>query len=409
MGTNSQQELFGADAGIPGNWQVRLLRRCERSNLDLLHELSSIGRTMEDLSYTSDLNNLNSSSCYQSPERFKRPKNGVPVVSLFSGCGGLDLGFEAAGFEQLASVEINKLFCETLRLNRPGWRVIGPPDSKGDVSDRPQIVKDLRSAGLKERFKGVFIGGPPCQPFSVAANQRFSASGKNFKRIGYAHKTNGSLLHDYVHLITYFLPTAFLIENVPGLMDIDNGKQLASVLEQLREAGYKVETPLELNAANYGVPQQRIRLFIIGSRTARKFVPPQKSDQVVSCGAALQNLSPQAPNHEARNHKPESLLRYMRLDFGERDHLGRVDRLDPRIPSKTVIAGGTKGGGRSHLHPHVPRTLTVRECARLQTFPDDFLFQGPVARQFTQVGNAVPPVLAAQLAIAIYGSYFKPQ
>jgi len=99
----------------------------------------------------------------------------------------------------------------------------------------------------------------------------------------------------------------------------------------------------------------------------------------------------------------------MRLDFGERDHLGRVDRLDPRIPSKTVIAGGTKGGGRSHLHPHVPRTLTVRECARLQTFPDDFLFQGPVARQFTQVGNAVPPVLAAQLAIAIYDSYFKPQ
>ena len=87
----------------------------------------------------------------------------------------------------------------------------------------------------------------------------------------------------------------------------------------------------------------------------------------------------------------------MKVGYGKRETLGRVDRLDPTLPSKTVIAGGTRGGGRSHLHPEIPRTLSVRECARLQSFPDDFVFCGSPARQFTQVGNAVPPVLAAQL------------
>ena len=91
---------------------------------------------------------------------------------------------------------------------------------------------------------------------------------------------------------------------------------------------------------------------------------------------------------------------------GEREQLGRVDRLDPTLPSKTVIAGGTNGGGRSHLHPEVPRTLSVRECARLQSFPDDFVFVGASARQFTQVGNAVPPVLAAQIGRSIREAYF---
>jgi DNA (cytosine-5)-methyltransferase 1 len=96
----------------------------------------------------------------------------------------------------------------------------------------------------------------------------------------------------------------------------------------------------------------------------------------------------------------------MRLGYGQRDQLGRVDRLDPLLPSKTVIAGGTKGGGRSHLHPEIPRTLSVRECAHLQTFPNDYIFMGASARQFTQVGNAVPPILAAQIGNSLAESYF---
>jgi DNA (cytosine-5)-methyltransferase 1 len=88
----------------------------------------------------------------------------------------------------------------------------------------------------------------------------------------------------------------------------------------------------------------------------------------------------------------------MELRYGQREKLGRVDRLDPQLPSKTVIAGGTGGGGRSHLHPDVPRTISPREAARLQTFPDKYVFTGPAARQLTQIGNAVPPVMAWHLA-----------
>jgi len=96
----------------------------------------------------------------------------------------------------------------------------------------------------------------------------------------------------------------------------------------------------------------------------------------------------------------------MELEYGQREPLGRVDRLDPMAPSKTVIAGGTQGGGRSHLHPFTPRTLSVRESARLQSFPDDFIFYGTMSRQFTQVGNAVPPLLAMKLAQEIHKQFY---
>lgn len=147
--------------------------------------------------------------------------------------------------------------------------------------------------------------------------------------------------------------------------------------------------------------------FIYGTRLGREFIHPKPNYHLVPSEAALRRSLKGIANHEPREHKPESLLRYMILKYGQRDHLGRVDRLDPCLPAKTVIAGGTKGGGRSHLHPHIPRTMTARESARLQTFPDDYIFLGPSARQFTQVGNAVPPVLAAQLGDCIFRSFFQ--
>jgi len=155
------------------------------------------------------------------------------------------------------------------------------------------------------------------------------------------------------------------------------------------------------------VPQQRLRLFVVGSRdSARTFEFPRKAPMQYGAGAVLSLDPVLAPNHEVRDHLVSSVLRYMKLGYGERDQLGRVDRLDPTVPSKTVIAGGLNGGGRSHLHPEIPRTLSVRECARLQTFPDSYVFVGPTARQFTQVGNAVPPVLAAQIARSVHSSLF---
>ncbi len=388
--------------------QRGILEECAEAGTDLTAELELFKKTREDLRYENDAKAAPQRSYAPTLADFQKKPNGVPMVSFFSGCGGLDLGFEAAGYEHVALVEHNKLFCETLRYNRPDWRVIGPPTESGDVSKREELLNVLQdSCGIKTPFEGILVGGPPCQPFSIASNQRFNKNGKDFKRIGFEHDKNGNLLFDMLWFISKLRPAAFLMENVEGLYDIDDGQQLQKALKSLSAWGYTVAEPFVLDAAHFQVPQHRRRLFICGSRLGKEFVPPKPSYDLVPCEAALRRSMRGVLNHEPREHKPESLLRYMILNYGERDHLGRVDRLDPCLPSKTVIAGGTKGGGRSHLHPHIPRTMTARECARLQTFPDDFVFLGPAARQFTQVGNAVPPVLAAQLGDSIFRSFFQ--
>jgi DNA (cytosine-5)-methyltransferase 1 len=381
------------------------LEAAAEANLTLAEFFAKTGITYRDLRYEHSLERVWKGGRPLNLKDLTKPSRQIPVVSFFAGCGGMDLGFEAAGFQHIGAFEINELFCKTLRRNRPEWTIFGPPTHPGDVSRFEDVSASLTHL-LPKHFDGVFVGGPPCQPFSIAANQRFSRTGLNFKRVGFQHAKNGNLLFDYVRLIVEFLPRAFVIENVPGLRDLDDGKQLSVAVAELERAGYTVETPFVLDAANYGVPQQRHRLFVLGSRSKSVYRHPPKASKLYGAGSVLGMGPVRAANNEIRDHKAGSVLRYRKLDYGERDQLGRVDRLDPMVPAKTVIAGGVNGGGRSHLHPEYPRTLSVRECARLQTFPDDYVFVGPTARQFTQVGNAVPPVLAAQIAATIAESYF---
>lgn len=216
-------------------------------------------------------------------------------------------------------------------------------------------------------------------------------------------------------------PKAFLIENVPGFVGLDDGETINDLLEAFRTVGYYTSPPFLVNAADYGIPQNRTRVFIIGSKSCDSPTFPESTNfpfmsldgrpTYRTVAHALWGMPQGLPNHTPRNHKQESLRRYRKLRFGEREALGRVDRLDPRKPSKTVIAGGKKGGGRSHLHPYLARTLTVRECARIQSFPDDFVFAGSMGRQFTQVGNAVPPLLAYRIAghvrATLFGSEYE--
>lgn len=329
----------------------------------------------------------------------------IPSVSFFSGAGGLDLGFKYAGFDSIIDVEINEMFCNTLRLNG-AQKVIGPPYYHGNIQNYEEIIAQLENEGICRNFPGVFHGGPPCQSFSVAANQRFSKDGDNFKRTGFENEKLGNLLFCFIEIILHFHPETFLIENVDGLLTIDGGVQVKKVCQKLSNAGYHVATPSIVNAADYGVPQKRMRTIIVGSRL-RNFGYPAKLPSHIPAGSVLGHFIENCEGNTPRNHKAESVQRYMQLAFGKRDKLGRVDRLDPTLPSKTIIAGGTSGGGRSHLHPFIPRTLTVRECARLQTFPDDYIFTGPTARQFTQVGNAVPPILGYEMACAIYKTVYQ--
>jgi len=222
------------------------------------------------------------------------------------------------------------------------------------------------------------------------------------------------LIFEYLRLIKELKPKAFLIENVPGIIKIDNGKTIQNLKSIFEDLGYKVKITI-VDAADFGVPQNRKRAIIVGNLLNIDYVFPTGMFMLSSLDTtkyrtvaqALVSIDNSIPNHITRDHSLESISRYRKLQIGNRDHLGRVDRLNPNLPSKTVIAGGSKGGGRSHLHPFLARTLSVRESARLQTFPDSYFLCGNISRQFTQVGNAVPPLLAEALARSIGEQIFN--
>ncbi len=336
------------------------------------------------------------------------------VISLFTGAGGLDLGFETCGAETVFASDILEPACDTLKLNRPNMFVYGPPEYSGDVNDLTwDFIK--KGTGLKKGETDIFIGGPPCQPFSAAAMQRFLKSDARYKRKGFTCNEKGNLVFRFVELVLDIKPKVFLIENVPGLLSIDGGESIKRIIKTFSSNGYTVSEPFVLNAEKYGVPQRRRRAFIIGYHGKKKIKKPSPTHgktpdlilkEFCTVAQALHKFSRDLDNAETRDHKPDSLKRYKKLEFGQREKKGRVDRLDPNLPSKTVIAGGSNGGGRSHLHSYQARTLSVRECARLQTFPDDYIFAGSSARQFTQVGNAVPPLLGEILARSMLKEFF---
>ena len=385
---------------LPLALQEELLNDCLRSELALADVLAQKGLTYDSLRYEDYSETPLCQGEAEDLDNFERLPASIPAISFFAGAGGLDIGFEHAGFENIASIECNEVFCNTLMHNNPGKVVIGPPKFSGDIRQHDEITAFLESImGSTLPFDGVFHGGPPCQPFSVASNQRFKKESANFKRQGFEDEEKGDLLFDFLWYVKRFRPLAFLIENVDGVKNFDATGRIDESLSELVALGYTILPPRVVNAAQYGVPQSRLRWIMIGTRSKRSINFPIPNTRKVNCDKVFSRSLEGVENHHTRKHTAESIVRYMKLPFGCRDKLGRVDRLNPNEPSKTVIAGGTKGGGRSHLHPFTPRTISVRECARLQTFPDSYVFTGATARQFTQVGNAVPPLLAYKIAI----------
>jgi len=338
----------------------------------------------------------------------------LKVISFFSGAGGLDLGFEAEGYETVFACDNFEHACNTLRANLKKPFVFGPPHYSGDINE---LSTDFifKKTGLKKGEVDIVIGGPPCQPFSMAAAQRFLKGDDRFKRKGFDCDVKGNLVFSFMKKVIELEPKAFVIENVPGILTIDGGDSIKNIITVLSKYGYTIAEPFILNAEKFGVPQKRQRAFIIGHKGKNPLVMPEgvykstnlKELRQLTVADALFDFSYSLPNTEVRTHRPESIERYKTLKFGQREKKGRVDRLDPCLPSKTVIAGGSGGGGRSHLHPYLARTMSPRECARLQTFPDDYIFKGPIGRQFTQVGNAVPPLLAENLARQVLKQFFN--
>jgi len=340
------------------------------------------------------------------------------VVSLFSGGGGLDLGLEAVGFKTLLASDIDFHSCRTLEAGGQYSRKKKLPF----LAHAEVVEKDIRSLGSKEILDklgfvpgelDLLSGGPPCQAFSV------------FGRRKGLEDNRGTLVYEYLRILRELKPKAFVFENVYGLMTIDNGAIWEDVCERLANPGngiyYNIST-FRLNAADYGVPQFRDRVFIIGSSEGKsvKSIPPFHNNPIHpelglrpwrTVSDALFGLPDIGKNvignHTGRKHSQRIIDRYTGLQPGERDPKTRINKLDLNRPSYTIIVGSDAGGGKGHVHPTLGREVTPRESARIQTFPDWWTFSGSVRHPIRQVGNAVPPLLGAAIGNAIKKDIFN--
>lgn len=338
------------------------------------------------------------------------------LISLFSGGGGLDLGLEAAGFETIFATDIDAHSCITLQQGKKIAAARHLPFLKSAAVRQADILQlspaeIMREAGVKQGEVELLAGGPPCQAFSIFGRRK----GVNDPR--------GMLYHEYLRLLAEIQPQAFIFENVFGLLTIHNGETFKELCEHLKSPGEGVSYKLSvfrLNAADYGVPQSRDRVFIIGSRKGKKLdaIPPicSADDKGETCNLprrtvtdAFRGLPPlgeKLANHTSRDHSARIIQRYRSLEFGERDPKTRINKLHPKKPSFTIIVGSDKGGGKGHVHPFEPREVSPRESARIQTFPDWWAFSGTSRHPIRQVGNAVPPVMAAIIGREIMKRFF---
>lgn len=333
----------------------------------------------------------------------------IPTVSLFTGAGGMDLGFDVAGFSTRCCVEQDSHCCITLRANRD----LGIKTGFHSFLEQAVVIEDdirhvngLRitsATELKKGELGLIHGGPPCQAFSV------------FGRRKGLEDERGTLLWEFVRIIDELEPKAFVLENVSGLKTYEQSSVLYDLCERLTLSGkYKISFH-DYELADFGVPQFRKRIFLIGSIEGKTVPPMTPTHGAVSinsfsgifkpyrtAGEVLEGLGePEVTdlaNHKGRVHSQKIIERYASLKFGQRDPKTRINKLDPNRPSFTIVVGSDAGGGKGHIHPYSPREVTPRESARMQTFPDFWAFSGTSRHPIRQVGNAVPPLFAALFA-----------
>lgn len=332
------------------------------------------------------------------------------AISLFSGAGGLDLGIEAAGFTTKLCTDIDTVSCKTLEKNQKSNPKGLLKDAKIVQGDIKQYSTEsiLKDAGLQKNEVDLVYGGPPCQAFSVFG-----------KRLG-LEDTRGTLVYDYIRVVREIQPKSFIFENVKGLLSMNGGSLIEAIIDGLSkdEEGnqiYNISYGL-FNTAEYGIPQYRFRVIIYGIRKdigesiplplvthysdpaepkAGLLPPTTVADAFRGLPLETTDL---IPNHIGRKHGEAVIERYRNMAFGERDSKTRINKLDPNKPSFTIVVGSDKGGGKGHIHPTVPREVTPRESARIQTFPDYWAFEGTSRHPIRQVGNAVPPVFAGIIA-----------
>ncbi|MFT8784023.1 MAG: DNA cytosine methyltransferase [Acetobacter syzygii] len=326
----------------------------------------------------------------------KIPEKTLPYTyaSLFCGGGGLDLGFSLAGFIPAYSSDLIPHFAATVKNNLKNHFVEDADVSK--INGHEILEKSGRDIDI-------IIGGPPCQSFSILGSR------------GSTSDPRGQLIFDYARIISQINPRAFLLENVPGIMTVNKGRDWKEMLSYFeKKTGFYLVTT-KINAADYGVPQIRNRILLVGFRCKKdmeNFLWPEPTHVDATqlnlsslpvyrkASAALDGVNG-LPNHILRVHSDRVRLRYSQVEPGGRDRKDHTDRIHPDRPSGTVLVGSGAGGGRPFIHPSEHRHITVREAARLQSFPDWWEFHGGPTAAYRQVGNAVPPMMARAIAHSI--------
>ena len=372
----------------------------------------------------------------------KRPT----AVDLFCGAGGLSLGLKRAGFDVIVGADSDEWAVRTHEANLPGvsWC--------GDLSDPSEFIKALSTWGI--RSVDLVAGGVPCQPFSRAGGSRIRELVEAGKRNG--HDARADLWSSFVTVVSHLDPEAVLVENVPDLPRWDDGAVLIGLYESLRDLGYRVEARI-LEGFRHGVPQHRQRLILLGFKGWRRPLWPQSSTARVTLREAIGDLPPipraqrseklpydprrtsfefqrlmraaLAPDeqpflteHICRDVRPDDLQAFRELQEGETyldipESLRRYrsdvftdkyKRLSWDSLCRTITAHIAKDG-YWYIHPDQHRTLSIREAARVQTFPDNFSLAGTQTHRYRQIGNAVPVLLAETVGREVLRSLERPR
>lgn len=313
-------------------------------------------------------------------------KTRINFIDLFSGAGGLSEGFRQAGFNSVLSVEIDKDASATIRRNFPeSYHFEGKIE---DLSDG-QIKKIIGNKKID-----IVCGGPPCQGFSVAGLRN-------------PHDPRNQLFKEFVRVVKAVKPSYIVLENVPGILTMQGGQVYQEIIRQFGEAGYEGMSVRILEAATFGAPQLRTRAVFIGNRLGNKNPYPKEQfnkKTYKSIESAIDDLKdhPRDPsiNHEWTNHSKKFEERISKVPPGGslyetfRDAYKRQYKGVPSMTAK-------ENHGGTHIHYEKNRVLSARELARLQTFPDEFFFEGTMKRAYWQIGNAVPCVLAKNIGLAL--------
>lgn len=352
----------------------------EVSQLNLFGEPDTSTQT-----YTPKAPNLaDISEWWQNPGKSK-----MTFVDLFCGAGGLSKGLEMSGLEGICGLDWFKEACMTYSRN----------------FDHPFVNGDIKSPEIKEQFYktvekqlngrrlDIVAGGFPCQGFSMAGNR-------------IVDDPRNSLYLELIEIVKHLQPDFVICENVKGLRSMLNGLVEKKIIDDFHAIGYEMNV-MTLCAADYYTPQKRERVIFIGNRIGLKNFHPKpilQPSQYITTGAAIADLMEmpenKAFNHVPTKHRPDMAQRMLELPEGQSLYKGYSDAWK-KCPWGEASCTIKENHGGVNIHPKLPRVLTARELARLQSFPDDFIFEGPKNKQLVQIGNAVPPLLGKAIGLAV--------